>query len=95
MRRTRGRRRRLKPRVKPTPKSANLPTNKPEIEDLRGKYERGICPNGRRMANITWSSVKKAHEIAKRPGQLGGGMAYGDFNGDGKIDIADIVYFIN
>ena len=54
-------------------------------------FSRGICPDGRPIAPITWSRLNQA----VKQSQTGGGQSvYQDYNGDGVIDILDLIYFM-
>ena len=60
----------------------------------RDDFNRGICPNGRPIKNKGWQAVLQAQNLFSA-GEGGGQSLYYDYNGDGKIDVADIYYFLN
>ena len=67
----------------PHSRSNNNPINSNNIN-------RGLCPNGRPIPHISWQTLMNA----KRQEESGNHQVMVDYNGDGRIDIGDIVYFL-
>ena len=54
-------------------------------------WVRGQCPNGRTISSVSWSDIVEALRIQNS----GQNSVMQDYNGDGKIDVSDIVYYLN
>ena len=50
-------------------------------------FNSGICPNGSKINNVSWRTIVQA-------GSENYNTEWQDWSGDGKIDVADIVYFL-
>ena len=67
----------------------------------RHNFARGICPTGKTIGTVGWNTILRANELLGNNnaigvgGNTGGGQSvYQDYNGDGRIDILDLIYFI-